>query len=84
MTGALLWAWTALKESHQASAVLASFVGIIVASIVAVAALKQARTAARRHEAQTEADLQRRITENYTKAVEQLGSDKLQVRIGGI
>lgn len=38
----------------------------------------------RRHEAQTGADLQRRITENFTKATEQLGSDKTAVRLGGI
>jgi uncharacterized protein YjbI with pentapeptide repeats len=44
----------------------------------------QAEIAMRRHEAQTDADLQRRITESFTKAVEQLGSDKLQVRLGGI
>ncbi len=65
---------------------------------MAFAALKQARTAARqaqtaaqqaqiareRHEAQTEADRQRRITESFAKAVEQLESEKLQVRLGGI
>jgi uncharacterized protein YjbI with pentapeptide repeats len=37
-----------------------------------------------RHFAQTEADRQRRITESFSKAVEQLGSDKLEVRLGGI
>jgi len=57
---------------------------IIVGSIVAYAALKQARTATRRHEEQTKADLQRRITESFSEAVAQLGSEKLQVRLGGI
>jgi uncharacterized protein YjbI with pentapeptide repeats len=37
-----------------------------------------------RHFAQTDADRQRRITESFSKAVEQLGSDKLEVRLGGI
>jgi hypothetical protein len=44
----------------------------------------QARTARLCHEEQTEADRQRRITENFTRAVEQLGSDGLQARLGGI
>ena len=37
-----------------------------------------------RHFAQTEADRQRRITESFSKAIEQLGSDRLEVRLGGI
>jgi hypothetical protein len=37
-----------------------------------------------RHFGQSDADRQRRITESFTKAVEQLGSDKLEVRLGGI
>jgi Protein of unknown function (DUF2934) len=37
-----------------------------------------------RHFAQTDADRQRRITESFSKAVEQFGSDKLEVRLGGI
>jgi hypothetical protein len=31
-----------------------------------------------------QSDLQRRITENFSKAIEQLGSDKIEVRLGGI
>ena len=49
-----------------------------------LAALNQARIAARRHYAQTEADRQRRITESFSKAAEQLGSDKIETRLGGI
>jgi hypothetical protein len=56
----------------------------IGAALLILAALSQARIAARRHYAQTEADRQRRIVESFTKAVEQLGSDKLEVRVGGI
>jgi pentapeptide repeat protein len=47
-------------------------------------ALRQAETASERHQEQTNADRQRRITESFSKAVEQLGSDKLEVRLGGI
>jgi hypothetical protein len=71
---------------------------ITVGGLVARAALRQARTATqlaeianrqaeiarRRHEEQTRADQQRRITESFSKATEQLGSDKLEVRLGGI
>ena len=52
--------------------------------VIAWAALRQAGIAARRHDAQTEADRQRRITESFSKAVEQLGSDKIETRLGGI
>ena len=66
----------------------AAIVNPIVAGLGAAgaiyAALRQAQTATRRHEAQTEADRQRRITESFTKAIEHLGSDNLQVRLGGI
>ena len=55
-----------------------------MAAVLASAALKQAATASRRHYAQTEADQQRRIVETFTKAIEQLGSDKLEVRVGAI
>lgn len=51
---------------------------------MAWAALAQARTARRRHEEQTKADLERRLTESFAKAVEQLGSEKLATRLGGI
>jgi hypothetical protein len=37
-----------------------------------------------RHFAQTDADRQRRITESFSKAAEQLGSEKIEERTGGI
>ena len=49
-----------------------------------VAGVSVAAVALIRHFAQTAADRQRRITESFAKAVEQLGSDKLEVRLGGI
>jgi membrane protein implicated in regulation of membrane protease activity len=54
------------------------------AALLAWTALRQAETASERHQEQTNADRQRRITESFAKAVEQLGSDKLEVRLGGI
>ena len=50
----------------------------------AAAAFEQAKTAAERHDEQTRADRERRITESFAKAVEQLGSDKLETRLGAI
>ena len=54
------------------------------AAAVAWAALRQAKTSSMRHEEQTEADRQRRITESFSKATEQMGNDKLPVRVGGV
>jgi uncharacterized protein YjbI with pentapeptide repeats len=54
------------------------------AALLGWAALRQAATASERHQEQTNADRQRRITESFSKAIEQLGSDKLEVRLGGI
>jgi hypothetical protein len=56
----------------------------IAGSLLAWAAIRQAAIANRRHNAQTDADRQRRITESFSKAVEQLGSDKIEMRLGGI
>ena len=54
------------------------------ATEVARIANRQAEIAAVRHEEQTRADLQRRVTETFSKAVEQLASEKIEVRLGGI
>jgi hypothetical protein len=43
-----------------------------------------AMVALMRHFAQTEADQRRRITESFIKAVDQLASDNLEERLGGI
>jgi hypothetical protein len=48
------------------------------------AAIQQARTATLRHYEQTRADQQRRLTESFSKAVEQLVSDKIVARLGVI
>jgi lipopolysaccharide biosynthesis regulator YciM len=50
------------------------------AAVAAVAAW----IALMRHFAQTDADRQRRISESYSRGVEQLSSEKMEVRLGGI
>ncbi|MBS0641266.1 MAG: pentapeptide repeat-containing protein [Proteobacteria bacterium] len=57
---------------------------LIFSSVTAAVASLAAWFALIRHFAQTNADRQRRITESFSKAIEQLGSDKLEVRLGGI
>ncbi|WP_048708734.1 pentapeptide repeat-containing protein [Microvirga massiliensis] len=82
------WVWETHRANPQVFAPLATLIAALIAfvaaSAAAWAALRQAKIARQRHEAQTDADRQRRITESFTKAVEQLGSDKLEVRLGGI
>ena len=80
------WDW--YTANHEAVAPIFNWVGGAVAAWVALSQLSIAR---KRHDAQvkrdveqTNADKQRRIQESFAKAVEQLGSDKLQVRLGGI
>jgi uncharacterized protein YjbI with pentapeptide repeats len=98
--GNQVWDWYVANREHIAPLLpfATGLLTFIAGSVVAWAVLKQARIGTRnaeiatrqaeiarlRHEEQTKADLQRRITESFTKAVEQLGSDKLQVRLGGI
>jgi hypothetical protein len=48
------------------------------------AASLQAETAAKRLEVQTREDIERRVTEAFTRAIDQLGSERLEVRLGGI
>jgi uncharacterized protein YjbI with pentapeptide repeats len=75
------WGWYLIKDNREAVVPLATGAGGLIALIVAFGQFKTARL---RHEEQTRADLQRRITESFSKAAEQLGSDKLEVRLGGI
>ena len=70
----LITHWNPYKAQHEAFAPIFTLVaGLAIAGVTLM-----------RHFAQTEADRQRRITESFSKAVEQLGSDKLEVRLGGI
>jgi uncharacterized protein YjbI with pentapeptide repeats len=56
----------------------------IFSGVTAAVAAVAAWIALIRHFAQTDADRQRRITESYSKATEQLASDKMEMRLGGI
>jgi uncharacterized protein YjbI with pentapeptide repeats len=75
------WLWKLYSANLPAIIPLGAGIG---GGVVAWAALAQAATARRRHEAQTQADLQRRITESLSKAAELLGSDKIPLRLGAI
>jgi Pentapeptide repeats (9 copies)/Protein of unknown function (DUF2934)/Pentapeptide repeats (8 copies) len=57
---------------------------LVEKQLTAAIAAAAAWIALMRHTAQTEADRQRRITDNFTKAAEQLSSEKFEVRLGGI
>jgi uncharacterized protein YjbI with pentapeptide repeats len=86
--GGASWMWGRYRANREDITPIATFLGAGVAAWVALRqvriALKQADTASRRHEEQTIADRQRRITESYSKAIEQLGSDRVEERLGGI
>lgn len=69
--------WAAYHYHRDDIAPLATLLtatGVIIAAAIALI----------RHFAQTEADRQRRIVESFSKSVEQLGSDKLELRVGAI
>jgi hypothetical protein len=70
--------------TYPNAALINPILGGLGALFLISAAIRQAQTASRRHDAQTKADLQRRITETFTKAVEQLASEKMEARLGGI
>jgi hypothetical protein len=83
--------WYARPQPGENGAVTyphASLINPILGGLGAIfliyAAIQQAQIAANRHAAQTNADLQRRITETFSKAVEQLGNERVEVRVGGI
>jgi hypothetical protein len=73
------WDWYAV-HSDKVNPIAAGLGGAALIS----AAIWQARTATNRHHEQTRADMQRRLTESFSKGVEQLASDKMTARLGGI
>lgn len=73
------WDWYAVHSDR-----VNPIVGFVGGAALIWAAIQQARTATNRHYEQTRADLQRRLTETFSKAVEQLANDKIEVRLGGI
>jgi hypothetical protein len=73
------WDWYA-AHSDKVNPIVAGLGG----AALVWAAVRQARTATNRHYEQTRADQQRRLTESFSKAVEQLAHDKIEARLGGI
>jgi uncharacterized protein YjbI with pentapeptide repeats len=78
--------WLSLRQ--QAAFFAAGFgvvlLLLIFSGVTAAVAAIAAWIALMRHFAQTDADRQRRITESFSKAVEQLAHDKIEVHLGGI
>jgi hypothetical protein len=74
-----VWGWY-VANSGTVNPIVAGLGG----AALVWAAVRQARTATNRHYEQTRADQQRRLTESFSKAVEQLASDKIEARLGGI
>ena len=85
------WSWYSTEvvskdgtPSYPNAGLINPVIGGVGAGLLVWAALQQAATARRRHKEQTDADRQRRITESYSKAVEQLACEKMAVCLGGI
>ena len=75
--------------SRQQAAFISAGVGVMLllltfSGVTAAVAAAAAWIALLRHFAQTDSDRRSRITESYSKAVEQLASDKIEIRLGGI
>jgi hypothetical protein len=77
-----------MPRRQQAAFISAGAAGVLLlltfSGVTAAVAAVAAWIALMRHFAQTDADRQRRITESYSKAVEQLAHEKIEVRLGGI
>ena len=80
------WIWddANFKKLATLATLIGGVIGLLLLFVRTRAADRQAKTAADRHVEQTTADRERRITESFAKAVEQLGSDKLETRLGAI
>ena len=80
------WAFWS-KDSTSVRDLLVSLAAVIGLPLLIWREITGHRTvdiAAKRHEKQTEADRERRITDSFTKAVELLGKPELEVRLGAI
>jgi hypothetical protein len=76
-----LWLWRYYKSHHDDINPLLTPAAALAAASVALGQLRIARL---RHQEQTKADRQRRITESFSKAAEQLANKEVEVRLGGI
>jgi hypothetical protein len=86
---ALLWYASGQPDdkgvvTYPHASLINPILGGLGALFLIYAAIRQAQIAADRHAAQTNTDLQQRTTETFSKAVEQLGNERVEVRVGGI
>jgi uncharacterized protein YjbI with pentapeptide repeats len=82
-----LWHWYSAEYKDNNGVIHhphADILGPIATVAAAVGAAGAAVTAWKRHIAQTDADRERRLTESFSKAVEQLASNKMEECLGGI
>jgi hypothetical protein len=74
--------------AHQQTLFLVAGVSLAVVllfvNVTAAAGVTAAWVALLRHYAQMEADRQRRVTETFSNAIDQLASEKLEIRLGSI
>lgn len=84
----LSWAWAFWAKDPESVrnlfVILGGLIGLGLLGWRTLNIHRQTKTLMRRHEAQVEADRERRITDNFTRAVEQLGSERLETRLGAI
>jgi hypothetical protein len=78
------WLLQRQQAAFFSTGVVVAFLLLMFGGVTAAVAAVAAWIALMRHFAQTDADRQRRITESYSKAVEQLAHEKIEVRLGGI
>jgi hypothetical protein len=86
------WPWYSCEETDYTGGthyrphadILNPIAAALGGAVLVWAAFRQAWIAGNRHKAQTDADRERRLTESYSKAVEQLSHADMAVRLGGI
>jgi uncharacterized protein YjbI with pentapeptide repeats len=77
--------WSFYRENREPIVTLLTVIGGAVTAVAtAWFTLRQARAARERDTEQANADRQRAIIEDINTAIEQLGNDRIQVRLGGI
>lgn len=86
LLGADIWLfWSENRDNvRDLGLFLAAVIGLPLLIWREITGHRTANIAAERHEKQTEADRERRITDSFTKAVELLGKPELEVRLGAI
>ena len=78
------WLAARPQTTFIAAGVVIALLLLKLSGATAAVAAGAAWIALARHQAQTDADRERRITESLSRAVEHLASDKIEVRVGAI